>query len=141
MINFFTELYKLLTDETNLFVKSITLPLILGALFKFGKFLFQKYRTFKTGKSLFPYYTDRQIEETQKKYIRTQCQNIDPANEVSLKQSFAFATREDLLNFFLKKVFKVNENENRFYLILADSGMGKTTFFLSLYMRFNPDCS
>ena len=137
MTNFFTELHEWLTDEIYLYIKAISLPLILGAVYKFGKFFFQKFRAFKTSRSLFPYYTDRQIEETQKKYIRTKCQNIDPANEVSLKQSFAFATREDLLNFFLKKVFKVNENENRFYLILADSGMGKTTFLLSLYMRFN----
>lgn len=130
------ELYNWFVNGTNLFVKSISLPIILGTLYKCGKSIFQKIKINKNGKSLFPYYTKGYIEEAQKKYIRTKCQNIDPANEISLKQSFAFATKEDLLRFFLRKVLKVKENENRFYLILAGSGMGKTTFMLNLYIRF-----
>jgi len=130
-----SELYRWFINDTNVFIKTITLPVI-GGLYKFGIFIIEKVNAKRTEKSLFPYYTAGFIRESKKKYIRTKCQNIDPANEINLKQSYAFATREDLLKFFLKKVFKVKENENRFYLILADSGMGKTTFMLNLYVRF-----
>ncbi|MFZ1610943.1 MAG: hypothetical protein WAT52_07735 [Chitinophagales bacterium] len=136
MLNIFNDFYNWFVNETNLLIRSITLPLVFGLIFKLTKFTINKMRAYRAEKSLFPYYTVGHIEESQKKYIRTKCQNIDPANDINLKQSFAFATREDLLKFFLRKVFKVKENENRFYLILADSGMGKTTFMLNLYVRY-----
>lgn len=132
----FDKSYQWFISESNVWIGNITLPILLGLIYKCIIFILEKIKTNRIEKSLFPYYTRGQIIESQKKYIRTKCQNIDPANEISLKHSFAFATREDLLHFFLRKVFKVRENENRFYLILADSGMGKTTFMLNLFVRF-----
>ncbi|RNI32829.1 hypothetical protein EFY79_19755 [Hanamia caeni] len=131
-----SELYSWFVNGANVFIKTITPPIIVVSLYKIGKFVIEKVKAKRIEKSLFPYYTVGFIQQAKKKYIRTKCQNIDPANEINLKQSFAFAAREDLLKFFMAKVFKVVENENRFYLILADSGMGKTTFMVNLYMRF-----
>lgn len=137
MTEYLNQAYCWFLNETSIYLKAITLPIIIGSIYKLVKYTFNKYINYLSEKSLFPYYTNSFVENSQKKYIRTKCQNIDPANEISLMQSFAFATKEDLLNFFIGKVFKVRENENRFYLILADSGMGKTTFLLNLFIRYS----
>lgn len=123
-------------SETNLFIKGLTLPVILGAGYFGVRRLYGWYKNYLDQKNLFPYYSRKILSESRKNYIRTKCQNIDPANEVNYYNSFAFATREDLLKFFLKKVLKIKNNENRFYLLLADSGMGKSTFLLNLYSRY-----
>lgn len=123
-------------NETNVFVKSVTLPILLTATYKGAKKVhsFINERTEK--RVLFPYYNIQAIRDAKKNYIRTQCQNIDPANELNYKSSHAFSTREDLLNFFLKRVLPLKENDNRFYLILGDSGMGKSTFMLNLFSKY-----
>ncbi len=134
------EIYKCLVswlqNQIDIYVASITLPFILILLYGLGKKVSAKYSIIKNQRSLFPYYTRKNIEESQNSFIRTKCQNIDPANETNFHNSYAFATKEDLLNFYLKKVFRIRENDNRFYLILADSGMGKSTFLLNLYSRY-----
>lgn len=121
-------------DDTFLYVK---LPIILGVGFKIIVFLVDSIQNYRDSKSLFPYYFDGATRKARKNFIRTKCQNIDPSDEINLTSSFAFAAKEDLLNFFLNKVFKHNQTNNQFYLILGDSGMGKTTFMLNLFSRFN----
>lgn len=124
-------------DDTTLYVK---LPIILGALvagYKLVMAIIELIRNYRDNSSLFPYYSDGATKKARKNFIRTKCQNIDPSDEINLKSSFAFAAKEDLLNFFLKKVFKGKYTTNQFYLILGDSGMGKTTFMLNLFSRYN----
>jgi hypothetical protein len=63
-------------------------------------------------------------------YVRPKCTNIDPAHEIELRHALA-ATREDLFN----KVdcFLDHDDSKRHLLILADTGMGKTSFVLNYY--------
>ncbi len=70
------------------------------------------------------------IERATKYYIRPKCSNVDPAQEVELRHAL-MATREDLF----KKVddFIVNDVSRRHLLVLADSGIGKTSFVLNYY--------
>lgn len=91
----------------------------------------------RNNKDLYPFYNNKILKDVRRRYIRTKCQNVDPSNELNLKSSYAFAVREDLLDFFLKKIFKIKNIENKFYLILADAGMGKSTFMFNLFYRFN----
>lgn len=124
-------------DDTTLYVK---LPIILGALvagYKLVMAIIELIRNYRDNSSLFPYYSDGATKKARKNFIRTKCQNIDPSDEINLKSSFAFAAKEDLLKFFLKKVFKGKYTTNQFYLILGDSGMGKTTFMLNLFSRYH----
>lgn len=131
------EIVNWLINETNIYVKAISLPLILGVIYKFIKFIIQKLQIHKDRKNLFPFYDNGVIKRARKDYVRTKCQNINPSDEINIKSTFAFSAKEDLLNFFLKKVFKQKEGLNQFYLILGDSGMGKTTFSLNLFSRYN----
>jgi hypothetical protein len=124
-----------LVSESNLFIKSISLSMIIAALTRAGTWLYKTIKDAREKNNLHPYYSSQTIKYAKENYIRTKCQNIDPANELNYKSTFAFSTKEDLLAFFLKKVFKIQDNETKFYLILADSGMGKSTFMLNLFSK------
>lgn len=124
-------------NETSLYFKALSLPVIISILYKIIISIKGRVQTYRDNKSLFPFYSRGVTDKARKDYIRTKCQNIDPSVEINLRSSFAFSAKEDLLNFFLKKVFKGNGVPNQFYLILGDSGMGKTTFILNLFSRYN----
>ncbi|WP_079242334.1 NACHT domain-containing protein [Chryseobacterium indologenes] len=101
------------------------------------KYFYNLFLKRKNNLSLKPYYTNTVLQSAKKKYIRSKCQNIDPSNEIEYNNNFAFAVREDLLNFFLKNVFRIKDPEQKYYLILGDAGMGKTTFLLNLFRLYN----
>ncbi|GGC75278.1 hypothetical protein GCM10011387_31270 [Pedobacter quisquiliarum] len=122
-------------NESNLFIKTLTLPVLYVAITKGWRWIYKKIKDANEKRNLHPFYSSQTIKYAKQNYIRTKCQNIDPANELNYKSTFAFSTKEDLLSFFLNKVFKIKDNETRFYLILADSGMGKSTFMLNLFSR------
>lgn len=101
------------------------------------KYLYNLFLKRKNNLNLKPYYTNAVLQSSKKKYIRSKCQNIDPSNEIEYDSNFAFAVREDLLNFFLKNVFRIKDPEQKYYLVLGDAGMGKTTFLLNLFRLYN----
>lgn len=81
-----------------------------------------------------PYFSKDEIQNAIRNFIPTQCQNIAPSISDEPGQHHAFITKESLIPFFLDKAFK--NYGQKFYLILADSGMGKTTFLINLYINF-----
>ncbi len=89
-------------------------------------------------RDLHPFFTPVEIKKATRYYVPTQCQNIAPSKELEPIHTHAFATKEKLIPFFMKKAFKFKTdiNAQRFYIILADSGMGKTTFMINLYLRY-----
>lgn len=101
-----------------------------------SKYLYNLFIKRENNLSLKPYYTSAVLQSAKRKYIRSKCQNIDPSNEIEYNNNFAFAVREDLLDFFLKNVFKIKDPEQKYYLILGDAGMGKTTFLLNLFRLY-----
>ena len=81
-----------------------------------------------------PHYRDREIRIAKRTYVRPDCAQVDPANEVEFRK-FA-SVREPIFT----SVKRYIDNEHRRHLlILADSGMGKTTFCLNFFdfMRAN----
>jgi hypothetical protein len=133
----FSSIWNWFINETNILIKGLSIPIVVTSIYKTISLTYRFINEIREKRSLFPYYDYKVIRESKRNYIRTKCQNIDPANEINYKSSYAFSTKEDLLAFFLKKVFSLKENENRFYLILGDSGMGKSTFLLNLFSRYN----
>lgn len=74
---------------------------------------------------------DNQTRKAIKYYISTRAQTEDPCSKekyVSSASSFKF------IPYFINIEFK--NLETQYYLILADSGMGKTTFALKLYSNY-----
>jgi len=70
------------------------------------------------------------IEQSARYYIKPKCSNIDPTQEKELRHALV-ATREDL--FGKVDYFLDHDDSQRHLLVLADSGMGKTSFVLNYY--------
>ncbi len=110
----------------------IFLPIIWSFFKKIYTYVIRK----KLQSDLHPFYSGIEIKKATEYYIPTKCQNVPPHQEVEPRKSFAFAVRTKLIPFFLTKAFTAGEEDQRFYLVLADSGMGKTTFMINLYLRY-----
>jgi len=76
---------------------------------------------------------DSQIKQAMRYYIPTRGQNIDPCEEEEYATRHSFVSVE-LVKLFMKEIFK--SSEVQYFIILADSGMGKTTFLLKLFFEY-----
>ncbi|EAY26780.1 NACHT domain-containing protein [Microscilla marina] len=90
----------------------------------------------ETKNGLYAYYTKYEIKRALKYYVPTHCQNIAPTLENNPDNQFAFVTRQLLIPFFINRNIKDSMYRDKFYIILAEAGMGKTTFMLNLYTKY-----
>lgn len=77
-------------------------------------------------------YSKEYREALSKYYIPTRAQEIDPCNQEEIRNNNGKFYSFLLIPFFKKEAFK-RSSKGKYYLVLADSGMGKTTFLLKLY--------
>jgi hypothetical protein len=77
------------------------------------------------------------IKEARQYYIQTHYQNASPTREEEPGFTHQYIARNKLIPFFIFNAFYQRTDSNRFYLILADSGMGKTTFMINLFFAYN----
>lgn len=73
---------------------------------------------------------DNQTKKSMKYYVSTRVQDIDPCT----KEEYINCSSVKVIPFFIKKVFK--DSAEKYFIILADSGMGKTTFLLKLFLEY-----
>lgn len=73
---------------------------------------------------------DRVTKQSMRYYVPTRGQKTDPSagEEDAGNDSF------NLTNLFLKEIF--SKSDEQYFIILADSGMGKTTFLLNLFLEY-----
>ncbi|MDZ7302137.1 MAG: DUF1566 domain-containing protein [candidate division KSB1 bacterium] len=76
-------------------------------------------------------YGPETIKSSTRYYIPPNCSSVDPAQEAEIRQ--VIATEEKLFDTVDKYLAK--ESPQRHLLLLADSGMGKTSFALNYYAR------
>jgi hypothetical protein len=67
-----------------------------------------------------------------KYYIPTRAQDIDPCEFDEIRENNGNYITQLLVPFFCNDAFKPS-SQGKYYLVLADSGMGKTTFLLRLF--------
>lgn len=77
-------------------------------------------------------YSKNNRKEITKYYIPTRAQDIDPCDQDEIRDNNGKFISEPLVPFFRKEAFR-ESSQGKYYLVLADSGMGKTTFLLRLY--------
>lgn len=77
-------------------------------------------------------FTQERLTEVLKYYIHTHAQDMDPCEQEEIKENNGKFFSQSLIHFFVEEAFSKN-SAGKFYLVLADSGMGKTTFLLRLY--------
>ncbi len=87
-------------------------------------------------RDLFPFYTQLEAQQATRYYVDTKCQNVAPSKDEEPRLDDDKAVKQSGLFFFLRKAFNPKKEDCQFYIILADSGMGKTTFLLNLYLRY-----
>lgn len=77
-------------------------------------------------------YTQEKLTEVSKYYIHTRAQDMDPCEQDEIKENNGKYISCNLISFFMKDAF-IKSSAGKYYLVLADSGMGKTTFILRLF--------
>ena len=101
------------------------------------KQLYNHYQNWKTSKELVEYHFEaHNVKAKRELFIETKAQNITPSVEDEAATAGDFIVRQELIPFFIKRAFRKKEKD-KFYLVLGDSGMGKTTFMINLYLRYN----
>ncbi|OJJ22131.1 hypothetical protein BKI52_08830 [marine bacterium AO1-C] len=89
---------------------------------------------------LLDYYSNSEVHRATKYYIPTKWQDLPPSKENELRESLANILRAPVIPHLLDRVFtpaKSRQIDSKFYLILADSGMGKTTLMINLFVKWN----
>ena len=94
------------------------------------------YRATKAAKDLHPHFDSQSVQKATQYYIPTHFQNASPSRQDELKETLELVSRSPMIPFFIKKGFNERKDSERFYLVLADSGMGKTTFMINLYIKY-----
>ena len=112
------------------------IAVVVPILIAFGRLLWKSYMTRQVLRDLHPFYTPQEVQNATRYYVETRCQNIAPSKDQEPGRTHAFATDKPAIPFFLTQAFPMAQDDCRFYIILADSGMGKTTFLLNLYLRY-----
>lgn len=108
----------------------------LDLLRKFIKFVVSQRNKILANKNLHPYFSVADVEKATRYYIPTKYQNVSPAEDEEPGKGYIASAKNKIIPLFLKLVFKDSGKDNKYYLILADTGMGKTTFLINLYLRY-----
>lgn len=90
---------------------------------------------------LAPYFTTSDIERATRYYIPTKYQNVSPSEDDEPGRKYIASAKNSLIPLFLNKVFDYARTDNKYYLLLADSGMGKTTFMINLFISYKKTAS
>jgi hypothetical protein len=77
------------------------------------------------------HYDEPTIRRATQYYIRPNCSNLDPGEHVELR--FALVAVRGSLFQTIDTFLERNDPENKHVIILADSGVGKTSFLLNYY--------
>ncbi len=113
---------------------------VVGFIYSIVKWCFSEYIYWRNkkiaNKNLHPFFTIHEINEATQNYIPTKYQNVAPSKDDEPGRDHIASAKDKLLPFFLNKAFKNDSDHNKYYLLLADSGMGKTTFMLNLYLKY-----
>ena len=90
----------------------------------------------KKASDLKPEFEKDYIKDLSKIFIRTIAAEKSPNRYDNPGEAYKHTGKTyDLIDFMLKKSFNENVESNKYYLVLADSGMGKTSFMLNLYLQ------
>lgn len=93
-------------------------------------------KTLYHSRPLSEYYSSEEISEATSNYISTRGQSVDPSKYLELREALKEQNDSENLIQLFHKEFAKRKNSKKFFLVLGDSGMGKTTFMINLYLKF-----
>lgn len=109
---------------------------LLTALWRGILWYVRRQRQIKLSRDLNPFFASADIKHATEYYVPSHFQSNPPSQHQELMHAHKVTARQKLLPFFLNHAFKAENDQQRFYIVLAGSGMGKTTFMLNLYMAY-----
>ncbi|MEM6342959.1 MAG: SUMF1/EgtB/PvdO family nonheme iron enzyme [Bacteroidota bacterium] len=127
------ENWEMLIDSGFLIWGWAVLGGLLTGIWKGVKWLWKWRRDRKLESVLRPHYSYAEVKEATRYYITTRGQSISPTDH---DESNKLIPRQDLLDLFIDEVFLPSGDHKKFYAILGGAGMGKTTFFINLVLRY-----
>ncbi len=113
---------------------AIIVSICLIYLYKLYKWIEFRRKQVFLRRDLHPFFTEFEIDKATRYFIQTKYQDTSPAEGDEPGRRFIDSPKGKLIKMFLRVAF--SKDDDRFYLILADSGMGKTTFMINLYLRY-----
>lgn len=140
-----SEFLKRIGEKYNIewLVNDVTLIILgLGVLFFVMKYTWSaiKWCTLMYGKYQFkkivPYFTSSEINEALSLYITTKFQDIDPVELEEPYHNQFSRQRFNLIKMFNSKIFLDKDQNEKFFLVLGDTGLGKTTFLINLFITY-----
>lgn len=127
-----------LSKEVSASLSILTALLIVYVLARFVKAFIKKSEWHRAAMNdLKPQFDYLSVKKARQFYIPTQYQNASPSRQEEPGFTHKYIARNKLIPFFISTAFKEEADSERFYLILADSGMGKTTFMVNLYLKYH----
>lgn len=108
----------------------------IAASIKFAHWLTLRNNQWLLNENLRPYFSASDVDRATRYYIPTKFQNVSPAADEEPGKSHMASAKQLLMPMFLDKVFKNKNADTKYYLILADAGMGKTTFLINLFLNY-----
>ena len=127
-----------LSKEISQVLSAIVSTLLLIGFVALVRALYKRWKIAQVYDSLQSYWEKPDIQKARLHFIDTQMQNIAPnKEEAEPGDSRPYVAKEKLIPFFLNHVFDNNKRSDKYHLVLAGSGMGKTTFMLNLYMSYH----
>uniref|UniRef100_Q3APX8 Sulfatase-modifying factor enzyme-like domain-containing protein n=1 Tax=Chlorobium chlorochromatii (strain CaD3) TaxID=340177 RepID=Q3APX8_CHLCH len=135
----FSKLFELfgLSKEISLALSTIFSIGIVALLWYGVKMIYLRFQIAINAKDIKPYFNNaNDIEKKLSLFIETWGQDKLPAREEEPIYTHESALNKSrLISHFIKKVFSADKSGEKFFLVLGDSGMGKTTFMVNLYVR------
>jgi len=118
-------------------ISIVIITLLLTVLVWGVKKLLGRQRIINTARDLMPQFDEAAVNQARRIYIPTRFQNASPTLQDEPGFSHQYVSTSPLVPFFINNAFNNPKESERFYIVLADSGMGKTTFMINLYMAYN----
>ena len=86
------------------------------------------------------YYSPSEVLRATKYFVETKWQQIAPSLKTELRNAYTADIKAAVIPYLIDKTFSPKlerQTDFKFHLILADSGMGKTTLLINLFKRWN----
>lgn len=109
---------------------------VIRLLYKAFVWVMSQYWKRQLNKNISPFISASDVRKFTRYFVPTKFQNISPAEDDEPGRKYIASAKNKLIPLFLNKVLKPLGNEGKFYLLLADTGMGKTTFLINLFIRY-----
>lgn len=136
----FKVLFKWLgfSEETSVILSTVLFLILVSLIIFKIKRLYKRWKELQKKKAQFRSQVDYSKEKQARRYyIDTQYQNASPTREEEPGFTHKYISRSKLIPFLINTGFVEERNSDKFFLVLGDSGMGKTTFMINLFFAYH----